>query len=1093
MSEVPGRSQVGLQDDGSPVSVPASPQPATSVIYNAVVRHGTLVAVVSLLLAVLGLLALERLPVQMIPDLETRVVEVRTSWPGATPQDMEKDILLAQEEVLRNVTGLRRMSATAGTGSASIELEFPFDIDLTETQIRIGNALSRVSSYPENVSQPRVVTSSSATEPFLRYGISPLPGNPQGVNLTLMRDFVEDNVRPRMEAVAGVSEVSIGGGAQRQIQLWIDPQQLAAYGLSVQDVRQALRARNRDVSGGVLEEGKRRYLLRTVGRFDSVDELGELVLVRRGDSLVRLKDVAQVVSHHQPLTSINRFNGEPVLGVAVRRENGANVIAIKQAMTAEVERINAELLAPVGLRLGLTSDDVRYVEASVSNVWKNLAIGGALASLALLAFLRSWRATLTGVVGIPLCTLAAFLGLMIAGRTINVISLAGIAFAIGMTVDNSIVVLENIERLRRRGLDRWAAAVTGAREVGPAVLASTLTTVLVFLPILFIEQEAGQLYSDIAVGISAAILMSMLTALALVPAMAARLDFRTRLQEDATGHANPGRFSRQVQAAVDACLSSASRRWAAVAGGVALTAALVIGLTPPAEYLPEGEEAKTFARMSAPPGYNLSEMMTVAEQVQNKFVPQVGASDDTFSQGSTDVPPLLSFFMATQPTGLIVIAEPSDPKNIDALMEALTNHYQTFPGMRAFASRGSIISSNDGGTRSINIDIAGPDLQDLYRVAMAVDRRAREVFDRPRIQSQPPSLTLAQPMVEVRPDWDRAAEVGLDAATLGFTVAALTDGAYIDELILDDRKVDVVGYGPTGPGARLTSLGELPIHTPLRGTLPLSNLAQIEERVDVSQVRRIDGRRTVTVGIIPAREVALEAGVEVARRDIVQWLQDQGEVPPGVSLKISGASDQLDETRDALSGNFLVAILIIYLVLVAIFTHWGYPLLVLATVPMGLAFGIGGLALLNLVGGWLPLVGALAISQPLDMITMLGFLILLGTAVNNPILVVTQARSLRRLQPDLPVHEIVSQAVASRLRPVAMTTVTTVCGLLPLVLIPGAGSELYRGVGVVVLAGLVGSVLVTLFFLPALLTICMKGMGRLAPGRLPLPDARQAV
>jgi multidrug efflux pump subunit AcrB len=1054
------------------VSAPTDPAPEASSIYAAVVRHGTLVAVVSLLLAVLGVLALARLPVQMIPDLETRVVEVQTSWPGATPQDMEKDILLAQEDVLRNVTGLRRMSATANTGSANIELEFPFDIDLTETQIRIGNALSRVSSYPENVSQPRVVTSSSATEPFLRYGISPLPGNPQGVNLTLMRDFVDDNVRPRMEAVAGVSEVSIGGGAQRQIQLWIDPQQLAAYGLSVQDVRQALR---------------------TVGRFESVDELRELVLVRRGDSLVRLRDVAQVVSHHQPLTSISRFNGEPVLGVAVRRENGANVIAIKQAMTAEVERINADMLAPMGLRLALTSDDVRYVEASVSNVWNNLAIGAVLASLALLVFLRSWRATLTGVVGIPLCTLAAFLGLMIAGRTVNVISLAGIAFAIGMTVDNSIVVLENIERLRRRGLDRWAAAVAGAREVGPAVLASTLTTVLVFLPILFIEQEAGQLYSDIAVGIASAILMSMLTALALVPAMAARLDFRTRLQEDAPGQPSPGRSRGRVQAAVDACLATAARRWAAVAASVALTTAVVIGLTPPAEYLPEGEEAKTFARMSAPPGYNLSEMMTVAEQVQNKFVPQVGASSDTFLQGSTDVPPLLSFFMSTQPTGLMVIAEPSDPADIDALMDALTNHYQTFPGMRAFASRGSIISSNDGGTRSINIDIAGPDLQALYRVAMAVDRRAREVFEKPRIQSQPPSLTLAQPMVEVRPDWDRAAELGMDATTLGFTVAALTDGAYIDELILDDRKVDVYGYGPSGPGARLASLAELPVHTPVSGTLPLSSLARIDERVDVSQVRRIDGRRTVTVGIIPAREVALEAGVDTARRDIVQWLQDQGEVPPGVSLKISGASDQLDETRDALSGNFLVAILIIYLVLVAIFTHWGYPLLVLATVPMGLAFGIGGLALLNLVGGWLPLVGAVAISQPLDMITMLGFLILLGTAVNNPILVVEQARSLRRAQPGLPVHEIVSQAVASRLRPVAMTTITTVCGLLPLVLIPGAGSELYRGVGVVVLAGLVGSVLVTLFFLPALLTICMKGMGRWAPGQSGLPDNPHAA
>lgn len=1060
----------------------SAPVAAVGGGFDAVIKHGTLVAVVALLLAVLGWLALWRLPVQMIPDLDSRVIEVQTSWPGATPQDMEKDILLTQEEVLRTVAGLQRMSSTASTGSASIELAFPFDIDLTETQIRVANALSRVGSYPENVGQPRIVTSSSATEPFLRYGVTPLPGNPRGVNLTLMRDFVEDNVRPRLESVAGVSDVSVSGGAQRQVQLWIDPQQLAALRLSVQDVRQALRARNRDVSGGVLEEGKRRYLLRTVGRFENLDEVRELVLVRRGDSVIRLRDVARVVEHHQPLTAINRFNGEPLLGVAVRRESGANVIDIKRAMTVEVERLNADLLTPMGLQLVLTSDDVRYVETSVRNVWSNLAVGAGLASLALLLFLRSWRATLTGVVGIPLCTLAAFLGLLLAGRSVNVISLAGVAFAIGMTVDNSIVVLENIERLRRRGLDRWAAAVAGTREVAPAVLASTLTTVLVFLPILYVEQEAGQLYSDIAVAISAAILMSMGTALALVPAMAARLDFRTRLTgDDGQNALPPAGLRRCVLGLVDACLTSTPRRWAALAASATLSAAIVVGLTPQAEYLPEGEEAKTFARMSAPPGYNLTEMLSVADQVQARFLPHVGAKAQAFDEGRTDVPPLLSMSMWTQPTGLMVVAEPIDPSHIDALMDALTQHFQTYPGMRALASRGSIISSNDGGTRSINIDISGPDLHALYRVAAAVDRRAREVFDQPRIQSQPPSLTLSQPMVEVRPDWARAAELGVDATTLGFTVAALTDGAYLDELILDDRKIDLYGYGPTGPGARLAQLAELPVHTPVSGTLPLSSMARIDERVDVSQVRRIDGRRTVTIGIIPARNVPLEAGVETARRDIVQWLQAQGEVPAGVSLSISGAADQLEETREALLGNFLVAVAVIYLVLVAIFTHWGYPLLVLATVPTGLAFGIGGLALLNLVGGWLPALGAAAISQPLDMITMLGFLILLGTAVNNPILVVEQARTLRRAQPDAPTHKVVSAAVASRLRPIAMTTITTVCGLLPLVLIPGAGSELYRGVGVVVLSGLVGSVVVTLFFLPSLLTLCMDRLPRPRP------------
>lgn len=1048
--------------------------------YAAIVRHGTLVAVVSLLLAVLGVLAVLRIPVQMIPDLEVRTISVQTSWAGATPQDMEKDILLAQEEVLRALPGLRRMTATAGTGSASIALEFPFDIDVTETLIRVNNALSRVSGYPENVNQPRIVAASFSANAFMYYSVAPLPGNPRQIELTLMRDFIEDNVRPRMESVPGVSEVGVGGGAERQVQLWLDPEALAAVGLTVADVRNALRARNRDVSGGVLEEGKRRYLLRTVGRFESVDELQQLILLRRGDSLVRLGDVARVVSHHYPVSQLNRVDGEPVLGLQVRRESGSNVMDIKRAMTAEVERINADLLRPAGLQMSLTSDDVRYVEASVRNVWTSLALGAVLAAAVLAAFLRSGRATLTGLVGIPLCTLAAFMGLLLAGRTLNVISLAGVAFAIGMTVDNSIVVLENIERARRRGLDRVAAAVAGVREVGPAVLASTMTTVLVFLPVLFIEQEAGQLYSDIAVAISAAILVSMAVALTVVPALAARLDFRTRV-DDAAGpdadapssKAARGRTSRATLAAVGWLLASRPRRLGAIAGSLLLGVAIAVLLTPPAEYLPEGEEPKTFASMSAPPGYNLTEMDALARQVETHFLPHVRADRTAFAEGRTNVPPIASMNLGVSPDRVRIIAEAVDPRDIEPLMDALTTHYQTYPGMRGFAARGSIISSNDGGTRSINVDIAGSDLQALYQVAGAVDRRAREVFERPRIQSQPSSLTLAQPLVEVRPDWDRAAELGLDAGALGFTVAALTDGAYLDELILDDRKVDVFAYGPNGPGARLATLSATPIRTPQGTTLPLSSVASIDERVDVSQVRRVDGRRTVTVNIIPPRSVPLEAGVETVRRDIVQALQVQGAVPAGVSLSISGAADQLDATRDALAGNFIVAVLIIYLVLVAIFTHWGYPLLVLATIPLGLVGGIAGLALLNLVGSWLPALGLAAIVQPFDMISMLGFLILLGTVVNNPILVVDRARALLAEQPSWSVLEAVKEAVASRLRPIAMTTLTTICGLLPLVLLPGEGSELYRGVGVIVLAGLVGAALVTLVFLPSLLAVSL--------------------
>ncbi|MGB5744098.1 MAG: efflux RND transporter permease subunit, partial [Sedimenticolaceae bacterium] len=494
------------------------------------IRRGTLTTVAVLILCVIGVVAALRISVQMIPDRDVRTISVRTTWPGATPQDVEKEILIEQEEFLRNIPSLQQLIASAAFGEARIELEFPYGVDINETLIRVTNALSQVPSYPNNVDEPRVYATSFSSNSFMYFRVAPLPGNPRQLNMVLMQDFLEDNVQTRMESIPGVSQVLVYGGAERQIQVLIDPARLAERGLTVADVRRAITERNRDASGGEIESGKRRYLLRTIGRFEDLEELRQLILARRGDSLIRLADVAEVRQGHFELTAQSFSDGEPVLGLSVRREAGSNVIDIKRAMLIELDAVNREILRPAGMVMRLIADDVGYVQASLSNVWTNLALGALFASLVMFAFLRSVRATLVGVIGIPICTIAAFLGLLAAGRTINVISLAGVAFAIGMTLDNSIVVLESIELARRRGLDRFRSAVEGVREVWPAVLASTLTTVLVFVPVMFIEQEAGQLYSDIAIAVSASILASMVVAITLLPTASARMHFRSEAE-----------------------------------------------------------------------------------------------------------------------------------------------------------------------------------------------------------------------------------------------------------------------------------------------------------------------------------------------------------------------------------------------------------------------------------------------------------------------------------------------------------------------------------------------------------------------------------
>ena len=354
-----------------------------------------------------------------------------------------------------------------------------------------------------------------------------------------------------------------------------------------------------------------------------------MVIKREGDSIVRLGQVAQISLDHFSLTDRSFVNGDPVISLSVRRQSGSNVIQIKEDMLQEVELINTELLNPQGMRLELSADDVVYVQASVFNVWKNLILGALLSTLIMYLFLRSFRATLLGVLGIPICTIAAFLGLMLFGRTVNVISLAGVAFAIGMTLDNSIVVLESIELERKRGLDRLRAAISGVQKVWPAVLASSLTTIMVFLPVVFITEEAGQLYSDVAIAIAGSILVSMLVAVTVVPTLSARLE----LKDEAKDQGGRERLRLRIVSSLGWLIETPLRRLGCVVVTLGCSLAIVVLLTPPAEYLPEGEEPKTFASMNAPPGYNLETMQGYADELQAYFLPFVDDDPEAFHRG----------------------------------------------------------------------------------------------------------------------------------------------------------------------------------------------------------------------------------------------------------------------------------------------------------------------------------------------------------------------------------------------------------------------------------------------------------------------------
>jgi multidrug efflux pump subunit AcrB len=1033
-----------------------------------------ILAVGIIIVCLFGLAALFRVPLQLIPDLDPRVVTVQTIWPGASPQDVEKEILVEQEEFLRNVTGLERMISTASFGSGTIELEFPFGMDINEALIRTSNALSQVQRYPENVDQPRISSESFSQNSFAYYSIVPLPGNPKALNIREETDWVEDNIKTRLERVPGLASVNVSGGTRHQLNIYLDPAKLASHELNVMDVRNAIRTRNRDMSGGDMDFGKRRYLVRTLGRFQSIDEINRLIVAERNGTFIRVADVGYAEMGQSELRGERFSEGTPQVFMSIQKQVGANIVEVFDDANAAIEELNAGIVRDYGMVIEPRMDDVRYIRDSVRTVFKNLLIGALLALLVLRLFLRSWSATMIGAIGIPICALAAFLGLLLTGRTINVISLAGIAFAIGMTMDNSIVVLENIMRMVAGGEHRKKAALSGVREVWPAVLASTLTTVMVFLPVVFLELEAGQLYSDIAIAISAMILMSMIVAVTLIPTVSGQF---LRHREIPAGHhagvmaaiARGGiHVGQGLMSWMEWLLESGRRRATALLTTLLMAVLILVTLTPPGEYLPEGEEAKVFARMFAPPGYNLDTMVEIWTRLDPVVTSQIGADGSDFEEGRTRVPPINRHVAFISPGFMLFVTTPVERDHTQPLLDAVTDSFRAEPGMRSFASRGSIFSDNQGGSRSINVELSGRDLDELFAAAMKAFGNANALFDGVQVNADPsPStLSMSQPIAHIRPDWERAAELDIRQDEIGYIMWAYSDGAFVDEFFLDDDKIDMYLYSTEGAISQPRDLENIMIHT-RKGTVQFSSLAEIEETVGASSIRRVNGLRTVTLGIIPPRGVALETGVQVVQEKLINAMRASGEIPGDITATITGASTMLEQTRAQMAGNFLLAIVIAYLLMVAVFSHWGFPLIIMTTVPIGISGGLVGLWLMN----------ALGVNQPFDVITMLGFLILIGTVVNNPILIVE--RAVRNIeQKGMTIKKAVIEASRVRLRPVMMSTITTVCGLSPLVLLPGEGTELYRGLGVIVLFGLLFSSLVTLTILPVFLATVLETVER---------------
>jgi len=1003
------------------------------------VKNPAGVAVAVAIITLFGLFALNRLPVQLFPDIDLPQVTVQAGWRAASPQEVESEILEPMEEVLKGVPGMEEMQSNAFNGGAWINMQFTLGTDMQATLMEVIARLNRLPAMPAD-SDPPVVNlggggGGNANQALSWFFVQLLPGTEGPIEN--YGQYVNDTVKPKLEAIDGVAGVEVNAGAPEELQITIDPYRAAELGVEMSTIANRMRS-TADVSGGFVDVGRRQYTLRFEGRYDP-GQFNNMILEWRDGRPIRLGDVADVKVARGKKNQIAIQNGNPAMSLRVDRANGANVLGTLNRVKAAVAELRDGPLAAAGLDIQQSFDASVFINRAVSMVTNNLFLGVLLAVGILWWFLRNVRATLLIATAIPISLLSTFVVLQLTGRSLNVISLAGLAFAVGMVLDAAIVVSENIVRLRERGEVPTAAALAGTRQVKGALLASTATTVAIFLPVLFLKDVEGQLFADLALTISISVVISLIVALTVLPTVAGNwLKPKKLAKERSQGWARVAGLLMKASA-------TGKRRLALIIGLV--TAPLLASwlLFPQLDYLPPVKRDAVDAFLQFPPGSNVE---TNEREIISKLVARLKPYMD-----GTRQPALKNYYILTWPGGGTIGARVRDQGQVGELLDIVRNEVMVgIPDFRGFAMQGNLFGGFGGG-RDIAMHIQSSDQAGLYAAAGQTQDKLREVFPGANVQTNP-GIELAAPELRILPDDARISEVGMDRQGVATLVRTLGNGLWLGEYFNGENRMDIIMRA--GGWQTPEQLATTPVITPGGEMVPLGELVSIQRATGPGQIRRFNGRRTVSVNLSPPDNVSLETAIARIKADVEPGLR--AALPTDGAIQYGGSADSLSKAIATMSRNFILAIFILFMLMAGLFRSLKDSALVVMTIPLA---GVGGIAALRVLN--------LFTFQPMDLLTMIGFIILLGLVVNNAILLVDQTRQAERDGMDR--HAAVEYALRIRLRPVFMSTLTSIFGMLPLLLLPGEGSVIYRGLAASIVGGMTCSLFFTLLLLPCMLRL----------------------
>ncbi|NOU51267.1 efflux RND transporter permease subunit [Pseudoalteromonas sp. JBTF-M23] len=1000
-------------------------------------KNPAITAVLIAIVSLMGIFSVAKLPIQLFPDIERPQLSIHTGWRTASPKEIESEIVVPIERVLEGIPGLEEMNATANTGYANIILTFSIGTDMQKVLVDVIGRMNRLDPLPRDATQPQIQLGGGA--PALTFFfLQSLPGNTKPISE--YREFIEDVIRPVLTAIPGVGNVEVRSGAssEQELQITIDPYRVAQLGLSIPELTRQL-GRANDVSGGQVDLGRRQYTLRMTGRY-SPSNLPDQIIDWHDGQAITLGDIATIEVADSRRTNLAVQNGNPAISIRIDREPGANVLKTLTLVKAAVDELQQGVLKDNQLAMTQSFDSSVFIYRAINLLSSNLGFGVLLSIGILWLFLRQLKATLIIAVAIPLSLLATFIVLKLMGRSFNVISLAGLAFAVGMVVDASIVVLENIIRLREQGKDRFSAAVQGATQVWPALLASTATTVAIFIPVLFLEDIEGQLFGDLALTIAIAVCFSLLVAVTITPLLMNRYITGKDLSSADHLHTLWARITRGVMNLT----SSRTRRVLLTVVLIGVPVSVSWLALPKIDYLPAVKRDNVDTYLQFPPATNIN---TLEQDVVNVMIERL----QPYLNGEKE-PKLKNYYIMVFPDGggnMGILGE--DQAQVAQIKKLIREEILVdLPDLVGFPNQRSLFGRL-GGSRSVPLHIQLKDPQALDEIAELANDLVKEAMPKARVRVHP-RQERAEPEIRITPIDQSLVEQGWNRTDLGLLVRTLGNGAYVGEHFDGKKRLDIIVK--TAPWESPESLGNTPVITPAGNLLTLNQLGNVERTVGPGIVLRVDGRRTITLEVIPPQEQSLEETISILHNQVEPKIR--AVLPEGGNIVYGGSADNLQQAVFTLGQNFLVAIGLLFLLMSALFRSVKDSFLVVLAMPLAM------------VGGIIALQGISSITyQSLDLLTMIGFVILLGLVVNNAILLVHQTRMGERSGLDR--HQAVERALLLRLRPIFMSTSTSIVGMLPLLTIPGEGSEIYRGLAAVIVGGMTISAVFTLLLLPCLL------------------------